>query len=192
MASNDARLIGGGDPHLQMFVADHARVLDREHCHRSTVPETPDPRGRRRAAPARSRARSRRSRARRRSRTRFEGNRRIAPARDFLVERARERIEMPLLDRQPRRHRMTAEAADELGMSRGDAVEHVADVDAGHRARRASQTTVGIAREGDDGPPHAILDAARDQSDDALVPVRRRTGTRRGAWAPSPRVRAGR
>ena len=108
-------------------------------------------------------------------------DRRIAPARHFLVEGAREGIEVALFERQARGHGMSAEAADELGVTRRDAIEHVADVNARHRARRAAQRAIAVARERDDRTAHAILDATRDQSHDALVPVRHRTGTRRDA-----------
>ena len=111
-------------------------------------------------------------RARHRSRWRRPPVRLRSPARDLLVEGAREGIELRALERQARGHGVAAEAADELGMARGDGVEHVADVDAGDRARRAAQLPSPAQREGDHRPAQPVLDAARDQADDALVPAR--------------------
>src|SRR6185503_14957484 len=79
--------------------------------------------------------------------------------------------EIRLVERQPRGHRVAAESRDQLRVARGDRIEHVADVDARHRTGRAAQGPVGGAREGDHRAADAILDAARDQTDDALVPV---------------------
>ena len=56
-------------------------------------------------------------------------------------------------------------------MAGGDGVEHVADVDARHRARRAAQRSVLRARKGDHRPVQAVLDPAGHQADDALVPA---------------------
>src|SRR5213595_1831967 len=66
---------------------------------------------------------------------------------------------------------MTAEALDEIGVARRDRVEHVADVDARDRARRASQARPICEREGDHRAAQAILHPARDQPDHALVPA---------------------
>src|SRR5437868_15096996 len=43
-----------------------------------------------------------------------------APAGHFLVEGARKAIEAGALERQPRRHGVTAESMDEIGVARGD------------------------------------------------------------------------
>jgi hypothetical protein len=42
---------------------------------------------------------------------------------------------------------MSAEAADELGVSHRDAIQNVTDVYTGHRARRTSQRAIRVARE---------------------------------------------
>src|SRR5262249_57280055 len=92
-------------------------------------------------------------------------------ARHLFVEGSRELIELCALECQPGGHRVAAEPIDETGMTRGDRIEHVADVDAGRRARRATQHRRIGARKGDHRPPHALLHAARDEPHDTLVPA---------------------
>src|SRR5579871_3853757 len=65
---------------------------------------------------------------------------------------------------------MAAEAAHEAGMARRDLLEHVADVDAVDRARRAAQRIALIAGEGDHRAVHPLLHPPSDQANDALVP----------------------
>ena len=55
-------------------------------------------------------------------------------------------------------------------MTRRDRVEHVADVHAGDRARRALQRRCVRARQRDHRTMHAILDARSHQTDHTLMP----------------------
>ena len=67
---------------------------------------------------------------------------------------------------------MAAELLDETRVARRDRVEHVANIDAGDRARRAAQRSALGARESDHRPMQPILDAPGDEPDDALMPAR--------------------
>src|ERR1051325_983554 len=68
------------------------------------------------------------------------------------------------------RHRMTAEAAEQTGMTSCNGIEHVANMQPRHRARRAFQLCLGSERKGDHRTMDLILDARSDEPDDALVP----------------------
>ena len=110
------------------------------------------------------------------------------PARDLLVEGAREAVEIRERDREPGRHRVPAEFADELGMVRGHGIEHVADVHAGHRARRAAQRV--LARLARTRSPGGARDPSRGSPRGRRRPgaSSRRRGRRRCAERRAARI----
>src|SRR6185312_14032558 len=93
------------------------------------------------------------------------------PGGDFLIECAREKIEPVALEGEAGRHGVAAEFRDELRMAHIEAREHISDVDAGRRACRAAQLPLACDRKGDHGPADVLLDAARHEPDDALMPA---------------------
>ncbi len=73
---------------------------------------------------------------------------------------------------QPRRHGMPAEGVKQIRHLLGDPVQPVAQVKTRNGAPRPFQPTVPGGRKGDHGPVCLVLDARRQNADDALVPVR--------------------
>ena len=81
--------------------------------------------------------------------------------------------------------------ADELGVARGDRIEHIADVHARDRACRAAQGGIIGQRKGNHRAAQPVLDAAGDQAHHALVPALIEQAPRRCARAPRAAGRAG-
>src|SRR4051812_19045533 len=66
---------------------------------------------------------------------------------------------------------MTTEFFDQPWRAACDGIEHVANVNARHRARRPFEPLLIGSCERDDRTMNAILDARSDESDDALMPA---------------------
>ena len=101
-------------------------------------------------------------------------------AQRFAIRRARaisaanalpEGRQIGFAQRQAGRHGVAAESVDQVRMLGRDAVEGVANIDAGNGARRTAQRTVLGARERDDRPMQPVLDSSGDQSHHALMPA---------------------
>ncbi len=93
------------------------------------------------------------------------------PARHLLVECTRKRVELVQLDGQPRCHRVTAKLVDEVGVTRGNCIQHVANVHSGNGACGSAQPVVIDFGECNYGTTHAFFHAARNETDHALMPA---------------------
>src|ERR1700722_275495 len=157
-------------PHLKVALADDARRANDEHAIEARLREGLAPG----AAAAQRVGRLKRNLRHGKFAVGLDAVHALALAEaafHFLVEGARKALELGKLQGQTGRHRMTAEFDDEVRVARGDAVEHIADVHARDGASRAAQARIVGARKSKHRAAHALLDAARDEADDTLVPA---------------------
>ena len=135
------------DPHLQVPLADHARVADAEDAIEARLgkawPQGPPAR----SACAVSSAISSTRRAHRRSRPHPADRAAPASARTSASKARAKRSSCARSSVSPAAMAWPPKLADELRIARRDGIEHVADVDPRDRARRAAQRRrIGAAR----------------------------------------------
>src|ERR1700728_2435010 len=94
----------------------------------------------------------------------------LGPTSDFFVESFGEAVELRAIQRESRSHGMATEFADEVGGTRCHRVEHIANVESGHRVRGVAEGFVALYCESDYRTSHSVFYAARDEANDTLMP----------------------
>ncbi|MNS92366.1 hypothetical protein D3C72_1265010 [compost metagenome] len=89
----------------------------------------------------------------------------------FFVERLGKCREIGLGQRQPRRHRVAAELADQLRVARRHGIQRIANMEPRHRTRRPFEHALASVGESDGRPVVTLLQARSQNTDNPLVPV---------------------